>query len=104
MKEVVMNPEQFADACCLCDEIRAGHAPGEVVEAVGASSRTVLSGVECRAIVDLSPLSQFHLLLVPHRHVSALRQLSESESAELHSLRARALTLVPNRRSDVMYW
>ena len=71
-----------AERCVFCSE-----AAGEL----GEGSLVVHRGERAFVLLNKFPYSSGHLMVAPVRHIPALRDLEEAESAEVHALTVQAL-------------
>ena len=71
-----------AEACVFCRE-----AAGEL----GEESLVVHRGERAFVLLNKFPYSSGHLMVAPVRHIPALGDLDEDESAEIHALTVQAV-------------
>ena len=53
-------------------------------------------GESCFVIMNLYPYNPGHMMVIPYRHTNVYESLTESEVLEMHSLTARAVTVLKN--------
>jgi len=75
--------------------VTSKHASGECVfcQSVGSPERDALSlfeGDTCYVVLNLYPYNNGHLMVVPHRHVGRLAELTSEELLEMAVLTQRA--------------
>jgi histidine triad (HIT) family protein len=90
LEDLDMTEDKDEDLCVFC-RIADGSSP----------SRPVLEDDMSMAILDISPFSKGHCLVIPKRHVQFWHELSEAETTSLFSVaRAAARRIMEEFRPD----
>src|SRR3954447_5964693 len=80
--------------CPFCDAVDLGRSENWTCLLGEEPGEVLRSGHAVSLLLDTAPLTEGHLLLAPHRHVSSTAHLDDAEATEFHTMTIQAVELL----------